>query len=537
MASVVTAHRIDGALPTGLSSEAHVGDGDHNSKEVRCALLGNVDSGKSTLVGVLSKGVYDDGRGLARSMVLNYSHEREKGQTSSVALEMMGFRDGTDLSKASAAETSSQEFKQVLPSKVTGRHDKDFYDVATRSTHQLMLVDLCGHEKYLKTTIFGLTCIKPDFAVVIVGANHGPLKMTKEHLGLCVALGIPVIVVITKIDMCPPQVLKTTEKKVARILKMGKRKQYCVRTMKDAETAVSTLPSNRIAPVFKVSSVTGEGLDLLKQFLTQITCEGAEDLLALRKSPVSLLGIPAAASTASSEGEDDENESTTNCSKSKSATSPSRKKSTGDLVEFRIDGVYVVKGVGVVVGGVSVNGRISVGQRLNLGPDKVGNYTAVTVKSIHCKCVERDSAAPRSQCTLALKSAAGSGAKPLKRAFFRKGMVLLSDDYFSKDATPSYRTFTAAVHVLHHSTTMTPGYSPVVHIGVVRQAVKVLAIKDLESGEDIVLRTGSRALITFEFCYYKEYLSPGMILIFREGRAKGIGRVVTVGDRTEEEAQ
>jgi GTPase len=31
--------------------------------EVRCAVVGNVDSGKSTLTGVLTRGGLDDGRG------------------------------------------------------------------------------------------------------------------------------------------------------------------------------------------------------------------------------------------------------------------------------------------------------------------------------------------------------------------------------------------------------------------------------------------------------------------------------------------
>ena len=37
--------------------------------EVRVAVIGNVDSGKSTLVGVLTRSVLDDGRGYARSKV------------------------------------------------------------------------------------------------------------------------------------------------------------------------------------------------------------------------------------------------------------------------------------------------------------------------------------------------------------------------------------------------------------------------------------------------------------------------------------
>ena len=34
--------------------------------EIRCAVVGNVDAGKSTLLGVLTHGALDNGRGLAR---------------------------------------------------------------------------------------------------------------------------------------------------------------------------------------------------------------------------------------------------------------------------------------------------------------------------------------------------------------------------------------------------------------------------------------------------------------------------------------
>jgi GTPase len=44
-------------------------------KIVKIAMVGNVDSGKTTLVGVLSKGMKDDGRGMARLRVFNYPHE------------------------------------------------------------------------------------------------------------------------------------------------------------------------------------------------------------------------------------------------------------------------------------------------------------------------------------------------------------------------------------------------------------------------------------------------------------------------------
>ena len=62
-------------------------------KEIRLAVIGNVDSGKSTLVGCLTKGIKDDGRGFARKYVFNYQHETDSGRTSSIAEEIIGFRN------------------------------------------------------------------------------------------------------------------------------------------------------------------------------------------------------------------------------------------------------------------------------------------------------------------------------------------------------------------------------------------------------------------------------------------------------------
>lgn len=36
----------------------------------------------------------------------------------------------------------------------------------------------------------------PDFGMLIIGANHGLVGMSKEHLGLSLALSVPVFVVV-----------------------------------------------------------------------------------------------------------------------------------------------------------------------------------------------------------------------------------------------------------------------------------------------------------------------------------------------------
>lgn len=58
--------------------------GQRSPVEIRVAVIGNVDSGKSTMVGVLTRSMLDDGRGGARSKVMKHNHETSTGRTSSV---------------------------------------------------------------------------------------------------------------------------------------------------------------------------------------------------------------------------------------------------------------------------------------------------------------------------------------------------------------------------------------------------------------------------------------------------------------------
>lgn len=57
----------------------------------RVAVVGNVDAGKSTLLGVLTHGELDNGRGMARLKLFRHKHEMESGRTSSVGNDILGF--------------------------------------------------------------------------------------------------------------------------------------------------------------------------------------------------------------------------------------------------------------------------------------------------------------------------------------------------------------------------------------------------------------------------------------------------------------
>lgn len=77
-----------------------------------------------------------------------------------------------------------EKMQQVTQERLQQSKNKDWAHISTNSKKLVTFLDLCGHEKYLKTTMFGLVGLMPDYAVIIVGANMGVSKMTREHFGI-----------------------------------------------------------------------------------------------------------------------------------------------------------------------------------------------------------------------------------------------------------------------------------------------------------------------------------------------------------------
>lgn len=46
-------------------------------------------------------------------------------------------------------------------------------EICESSSKMITFIDLAGHHKYLKTTVFGLTSYCPNFAMLMVSANTG----------------------------------------------------------------------------------------------------------------------------------------------------------------------------------------------------------------------------------------------------------------------------------------------------------------------------------------------------------------------------
>lgn len=442
--------------------------------EVRCAVVGNVDSGKSTTLGVLTRGGLDDGRGKARVALFRHKHEIETGRTSSVGMEILGFgADGHPILanfQLNTAEAQSGADKNAF-APATARREKLTWDQISESSAKIVsFIDLAGHERYLKTTLYGMTSHAPDCVMLMVGANAGLIGMSKEHLAIALALSVPVIVTITKIDMTPANVLQDTIKQVVKILKSpGCRKTpVFVKSMEQAVELSRAFATEKLCPIFLLSNVTGEGLDHLRMFLNLVP---------------------------SSEGDE-------------------HKFTTESPLEYSITDVWSVPYVGVVVNGIINAGAINTGDAVLLGPDGNGQWIASSIKSIQRKRANVESADAGQTVSIALKR--------VRRANVRKGMVLVARTDHPPHAA---RRFQGQVLILYHNTTMQIGYQAMLHCGAIRQTVRIIGIKDHAQG---VLRTGDRATVEFEFISTPEYIKEGMKLLFREGKTKGLGVITKV---------
>ena len=252
--------------------------------QVQVAVAGPADTGKSTLIAVLSSANgLDNGRGLARTQVFRHNHEVMSGRTSSNTQHNLYFgADGNVLN--SDAEGNGIGSGKGCSNRLRSRSDMELADETCRT---VSFIDLAGSSKYLKTTLHGIVGHSPDYFILVISAKKGMEQMTSEFLGLCFALQLNLLIVVTKIDTVTPTV---TAGVVSRLVKMlsrkgsesvGERKAVHIKSPDQlvnlildgtenqrGGSAGSTAPT--VVPIFLVSSVTGEGLDLLRSHLFQL---------------------------------------------------------------------------------------------------------------------------------------------------------------------------------------------------------------------------------------------------------------------------
>jgi selenocysteine-specific elongation factor len=107
------------------------------------------------------------------------------------------------------------------------------------------IVDVPGHERFIRNMLSGAYGM--DVVLLVVDAKEGVQEQTLEHLEILDLLGIPTgILVMTKVDLVTPEQLEES-KELAQEMLIGT-------TLEDA-------------PTIHVSSITGQGIDELKQMI------------------------------------------------------------------------------------------------------------------------------------------------------------------------------------------------------------------------------------------------------------------------------
>lgn len=120
------------------------------------------------------------------------------------------------------------------------------------------IVDVPGHERFLKNMLAGAAGI--DLVMLVVAADEGVMPQTVEHLDILKLLHVKDgIIVLTKVDLVDPEWLDLVEDEIR------------------AHVKGSFLEG---APIVRVSSVTGQGLDALVDALNeralQVQARGTE---------------------------------------------------------------------------------------------------------------------------------------------------------------------------------------------------------------------------------------------------------------------
>ena len=305
-------------------------------------------------------------------------------------------------------------------------------------------------------------------------------------------LNKPIIFVITKIDIQNNLVLEETVNNLRKLMfgKATKRKiLFRIDNQQDVDKYLNLLETDyNTCPLFYVSNVTGDGILNLKKTISRL-------------------------------------KSTRNWNKS------------GNTL-FTIEESFNVPGIGLVIYGIVNRGIIKPNDIYFLGPF-YGHYKKVIVKNIHDNFRNNTEIleAGNSGC-LWIKN-----CNPKEKIFknnIKRGMVLNSLSH-------SVISFIADIMILHHPTTIKNNYQPIIHCGTIKQTAKICQIKeyqkkdknneflDISKVSDInnsnnleCLRSGDKAMVQFEFMFHPEYLEKNSIIVFREGKTKGFGKVLDV---------
>lgn len=276
------------------SSKKSFSENDHSTTEqIRISITGPSTAGKSSLLGTLTSSSLDNGRGKSRLSLLKHRHEISSGITSSVAQELIGY-GASDLSG------SPIDVINYASGNVSAWDD---VHAASNGGRLAFVSDLPGSIRYSKSMLRGLVSWAPHYVILCIPANcddgsttddantaagqANELNLVLSYLNLCIKLGVPIVIAITKMDLASRVGLRNSLAKVLSSLKLnGKKPAMLPASSGSAERAeglqqIGMAPAGEVkrvidamggdalstVPIVLTSAVNGSGIEKLHAFL------------------------------------------------------------------------------------------------------------------------------------------------------------------------------------------------------------------------------------------------------------------------------
>ncbi|KAF5632214.1 GTP-binding protein 2 [Fusarium sp. NRRL 52700] len=268
--------------------------GSSTTPQLRVTFTGPTTSGKSSLLGTLSTGTLDNGRGNSRLSLLKHRHEVATGVTSSIAQELIGYKDQSILNYSHGNIESWVDI-----------HD------CSEGGRLVFVSDSAGHPRYRRTVLRGLMNWAPHWIILclavddgdtatighgvtsstqdVLGATSVGVDLVKAHLTLSLKLDIPLAVIITKMDLASKTSAHRTTNKILSAVKEAGRIPKILRPDQKVWSDLDRVPDDdsakvkdllngisesgnltEIVPIAFTSAVRGSGIGLLHALLENL---------------------------------------------------------------------------------------------------------------------------------------------------------------------------------------------------------------------------------------------------------------------------
>lgn len=322
-------------------------------------------------------------------------------------------------------------------------------------------IDVAGSEPNAQQAVIGLCSQFPDYGMILHDATQEFDKITLNHLQLCRAMNFPIFFVFTQIDVANEVHMNRSLDQLEQVLPGHK---IIVQNYEDVVRLSSLFTTEQFVPIFQVSCVTWENIELLKHFLCSLSvCKDWDE--------------------------------------------------HSDTL-FYIDKIIQKTGEKTpITGGIVVKGSVNAGQRMYVGPDDSGGYTPVQVKSIHCKNVQVRSVRAGHFCAFQLS----------EELTLRKGMVFIDMDSPRLAAFEFVCEFQTTDDIKTERVCKA-NYKPLVFIHTIRQSAGIVN----EDEVLVKILPGDMFTLKLRFLFHPFYLLAGTRVMIRDTFMTATGLITEV---------